>query len=324
MKSHPFSKTLIKRAALLETALGRREFLKSQLTGVLALTAGAAGLYWPKPARATGAPDIAVAEGKPGPATRAAVELLGGMEAFIKPGSTVVIKPNMSFANNTEAATTTNPLVTRELVAMCKEAGASRIRVLDHPLAQAELCMRPTREALRVFDEDMVFGLMNKDLYKPVPIPKGLNFKETDVMRDVLECDVLIAAPVAKSHHVAGVSLCMKGMMGLIWNRQVMHADYDLDASIVDLCSLLKPNLAVVDATRVLSSGGPYGPGKVLKTDTVIASKDMVAADAQTVQMFKWYGQRFAPRQVDHIRMAHERGLGRMDLAKLYIKRIKA
>lgn len=323
MKPHPFSKTVIKWSALLETALGRRAFLKKQLQGALFLAAGAGGMYLPKPVLATGVPDIAVAKGKPGPATRAVIELLGGMEAFVKPGQKVVIKPNMTFAVKPETAVVTNPLVTKELVAMCIEAGAVRIRVLDHPMAQAQLCIRDTKEVLKVFNAKMVYALMHKDLYKLSPIPEGLTFKETEVMRDVLESDVLIAVPAAKSHSLTGVSLSMKGMMGLIWNRQTMHVDYDLDKAIIDLCSLLKPDLAVVDATRVLSSGGPHGPGKVLQTDTVIASKDMVAADAQTVQMFEWYGQRFAPRQVDHIRMAHERGLGRMDLAKLHIKRIK-
>ena len=116
-----------------EEALDRREFLKRQLRNVLFLAAGAVGLHGPKPIFAGEVPDIAVAKGDPGPATRAAVEILGGMRAFVKPKDKVVIKPNMSFPQGPEAATTTHPLVTREIVAMCMEAGAFRIRVLDHP-----------------------------------------------------------------------------------------------------------------------------------------------------------------------------------------------
>jgi uncharacterized protein (DUF362 family) len=134
------------------------------------------------------------------------------------------------------------------------------------------------------------------------------------VMKDVLESDVLISAPVAKSHGSTGVSLSMKGMMGLIWNRGIMHYLHDLDESIVDLSTLLKPALVVVDGTRVLSTNGPGGPGRVLKMDTVIASGDMVSADAMAVSMFEWYGRKMEPRQVRHIRLAHERRLGRMDI----------
>jgi uncharacterized protein (DUF362 family) len=115
----------------------------------------------------------------------------------------------------------------------------------------------------------------------------------------------------------------MKGMMGLIYNRGVMHSRYDLHASIVDLASLLKPVLVVVDGSRVLSTHGPGGPGRVLKSDTIIASADMVAADAQAVAMFEWYGQKLRPHNVKHIRIAHERGLGRMDVENLTRKQVQ-
>ena len=162
---------------------------------------------------------------------------------------------------------------------------------------------------------------MTRDrLFRPTAIPGGKEMRETDVMREVLEADVLIAAPVAKSHSAAGVSLSMKGMMGLIWDRGIMHWRYDLDASIVDLASLLKPQLVVIDATEALTTNGPSGPGKVVRYDTIIASRDMVAADAQAVNTVRWYGAAMKARQVPHIRLAHARGLGRMDVENLVVR----
>lgn len=146
--------------------------------------------------------------------------------------------------------------------------------------------------------------------------------KSTDIMKEVLKSDVLIAVPVAKSHSSTGVSLSMKGMMGLIYNRRAMHWRYDLHHGIVDICTVLNADLTIVDGTRVLSTNGPHGPGKVLKKDTVIASRDMVAADAYTISSFEWYGKRFKPKQVKHIRLAHERGFGRMDIENLTIKAV--
>ncbi|GBC61576.1 DUF362 domain-containing protein [Desulfonema ishimotonii] len=302
--------------------LNRREFLKQQAGAAMLLAGGTAGLSLPRSLWAAGTPDISVVTGEPGPATRKAIEMLGGMSAFVRPGNRVVIKPNMSFAHDTDRATNTHPDVVRELVAMCKEADAGRIRVLDHPLRNAEMCIEGIRKACGVFNEDMVYGLTRSKFYKPAKIVRGVDMKETDVMRDVSEADVLIAAPVAKSHGSAGVSLSMKGMMGLIWNRWIMHSRYDLHSAIADLASLLTPQLVVVDASRVLSTDGPSGPGKVLKAKTIIASADMVAADAQTVRMFEWYGRRFEPRQVKHIRLAHERGLGRMDVENLSVRQV--
>jgi len=305
--------------------MNRREFLKFHATSFLWMLAGGAGVLLPKKMMAGQVPDLAVAKGSPAAATRAVVELLGGMKQFVKPGNRVVIKPNMSFPSPPERASNTHPEVVRALAAMCQEAGAERILVLDHTLAPEELCMENSgiREACKPISEKMVYTPSDVSLYKTTDIPDGKTMKSTDIMKEVLKSDVLIAAPVAKSHSSAGVSLSMKGMMGLIYNRRVMHWRFDLHTSIVDLCTVLKADLTVIDGTRVLSTNGPRGPGKVLKKNTVIASKDMVAADAYAVSAFEWYGKRFKPGQVRHIREAHDRGLGRMDVENLEVKAIE-
>ncbi|MCE5274202.1 MAG: DUF362 domain-containing protein [Syntrophaceae bacterium] len=303
-------------------SLTRRGFMKAQGVGTILLAGASSGIITPGVLRAASPPDVGVAVGDPAAAARAAVNLMGGMKAFVKPGSKVVIKPNMSFAEGVDSGTNTHPAIVRELVAMCREAGASKVRVLDHPLRPTELCVQEAKDACRIFGNDIVHALNKGDLYSGVALPKGVSLKKTDVMKDVLEADVLIAAPVAKSHGSTGVSLSMKGMMGLVWNRTVMHWRYDLHTSIVDLCTLLKPDLVLIDATRVLSTNGPGGPGVVLRPRTVIASRDMVAADASAVQMFAWYGRRMEPHQVQHIKIAHERGLGRMDIGSLVTRKV--
>lgn len=329
MQKNSFFDDLFLAERWLKKTLGRREFLIKPLKGGLLVAAGAVGLYSPKSVFAdqpnfakTGVPDLAIVQGRPGPAVRAAVKLLGGMQSIVKSGDKVVIKPNMSYPHTPEKATNTHPGVVAELVAMSWEAGASQIRVLDHPYSQDDVCLKRIKKACEVFDKGIVYVRTKIDFYQPVRIPNGLSLKKTDVMQDVLEADVLIAAPVAKSHSKTGVSLSMKGMMGLIWDRSVMHRDHDLDAAIVDLGTLLRPQLVVIDATRVLSDNGPGGPGKVIRMDTIIASKDMVAADAQTVQMCEWNGKRLEPGQIKHIRLAHQRGLGRMDIQNLAVKRM--
>lgn len=295
--------------------MNRREFLHFSGTAGLAL-AGAQSL----PALAAEAPYVGVAKGAPAAATRAAVNLLGGMGRFVKAGQKVVIKPNMSFPHPPEHGTNTHPEVVREIAAMCREAGASRVLVLDNPLRSGETCLEQSgiRAACAALQKDMVFTLTDAKFFETAPIPQGVELKTTDVMKDVLAADVLIAAPVAKSHSATGVSMSMKGMMGLIRDRGVMHG-MDLNQAVVDLCSLLAPKvkLAVVDATRCLSTNGPFGPGEVLRLDTVIASPDMVAADAMGVSVGTWYGRQMKPGQVPHIKLAHERGLGRMDLDNL-------
>lgn len=308
--------------------MDRRDFLKWQMQGALWLAAGATGLNaigGASQALAAAEPDISVVRGAPGAATRAAVEMLGGMKRFVKPGQKVVIKPNMSFDTPAEAGSNTHPLVLRELMLMCQEAGASRVLILDNPLRGAEACLRGSGipEPCNAVMANSVQMVQNESMFSPTAIRGAAQMASTQVMKAVLESDVLIAAPAAKSHGATGVSLAIKGQMGLILEREIMHSRYNLDTSIVDLASLLKADLTVVDAIYVLSTGGPYGPGKVLKEDTIIASADMVAADAQTVSMFEWYGRRFQPRQVPHIKLAHERGLGRMDVENMTVKTVR-
>ena len=114
----------------------------------------------------------------------------------------------------------------------------------------------------------------------------------------------------------------LKNMMGLVWDRMAMHSRYGLATAIVDMCTLLKPDLAVIDATRVLSSRGPGGPGVVLEPGEVIASADPVAADAAAVASYEWYGRHMKAGNVGHIVEAHNRKLGRMDVDKLLIQRV--
>ncbi|MFW6297156.1 MAG: DUF362 domain-containing protein [Desulfosalsimonas sp.] len=301
--------------------ISRRTFLK-QVRGVLGF-AGASVLL---PARLWAQqeyPDISVVKGDIEPAVKKAVEMLGGMKKFIKKGNRVVIKPNMSFDTGPERASNTHPLVVKTLTQMCKEAGADRVLVLDNPLRPAERCIENSgiAEACELVEKGMVRTFTDSSRFSEVNIPGGRSLKKTDAMKEVLNADVLIAAPVAKSHSGAGVSLSMKGMMGLIHNRRVMHR-LDLHESIVDLASLLTPQLTIIDASRVLSSGGPGGPGKVLTPNTIIASTDMVAADAYTVSAFEWYGGRYNPDQIKHIRLAHKRKIGRMDIENLNIDKV--
>jgi len=306
----------------------RRDFLKWQLAGAACLTTGFGFSNFSSVSAAEASSnvlDVAIAKGDPAAATRAAVDMLGGMGRFVKAGQKVVIKPNMSFARAPDLAANTHPLVVKEVLVMCKEAGAAKIRVLDHSLQDPEqaLVLSGIRDACNSVEPGICHHLMDRSFYQDASLPNAVEMRTNAFMKDVLEADVLIAVPVAKSHGGAGVSLSIKGQMGLVWERRAMHGRYSLDVSIVDLAQRIKPHLAVIDATRVLTTGGPGGPGKVITPGEVIASADPVAADATAVASYEWYGRVLQPRQVSHIRLAHERGLGRMDIENLRTKRIR-
>lgn len=306
----------------------RREFLKGGLLTTAAVMAGGSSILMGSTRSvASETPDIVIAHG-PNPAgnARSAVEALGGIKRFVKRGDKVLIKPNMSFASGPERAANTNPAVVREVAMMCSEAGASKISILDNCLNAPADCLRLSKipETCKSVPNTYVDHVKAKRLFREVPVKDGLRLKTMSTLVEALEADVLIAVPIGKSHAASGVSLSMKGMMGLISDRIAFHSRYDLHEAIVDMITVLKPRLVVIDGTRILSSGGPGGPGKVIPLNLVVASTDMVAADAQMVALGTWYGKKFEPGQVRHIRLAAERELGRIDLDKLNVVNIKA
>ena len=302
----------------------RRAFIGKSVSAGAALTFAAG---FPVGARAfaeTGF-DIAVARGDMARAVRAAVDTLGGISRFVSAGQRVVLKPNMSFPNPPEWGSTTHPVVVRTLAEMCLEAGARRVAVIDHPLRRPEVCLR--RSGIAAACEGLsnvnVVALSEQKFYTRVSIPNGVELHEVEIARDIQQSDVLINVPVAKSHMATGVSLSMKNLMGLIWDREYFHQYIDVNQGVADLSTILQPDLIVVDATRPMTTAGPGGPGKVVQLDTIVAGTDPVAVDAYTVPLAPWYGQEFTGNNVKYIQAASALGLGEIDLTKLSIKEIE-
>lgn len=299
----------------------RRKFLKTAAAGMALGLAGGSSISFAKEEY-----DLAVISGEPVAATRKALEALGGISRFVKKGQQVVLKPNISFARTPDFSTTTHPLVVATVAQACIEAGAHQVLVLDHTLHRAELCLERTgiREACKNISGVHVLALQDRKFYREIKIPQGKVLERVEVIKDVLDSPVLINIPVAKSHSATGVSMGMKGLMGLIWDRESFHSQYNMNQAIADLGTVIKPQLTILDATRALTSGGPGGPGEVKKPNLIIAGVDPIAVDSYGVSVVPWYGQNFKSRQVEHLLISHQRGLGKIDIEQLKIFKEKA
>lgn len=299
--------------------ISRRQFIITTAAGVAAGLAG-----YPSFLRAAEEVDLAVITGEPAAATRKALEALGGIARFVKKGQRVVIKPNMSFAKTPDFAASTHPLVVVAVAQACIEAGAREVLVLDHTLQRAELCLERTgiRDACRQHVPGVhVLALQDRKFFREIRIPQGKVLDRVEVLTDILDNAVLINVPVAKSHSATGVSLGLKGLMGLIWDRESFHFRFNINQGIADLATAIKPQLTILDATRAMASGGPGGPGDVKKPNLIIAGADPVAVDSYGVGIVPWYGRNLKGRQVEHLLEAHQRGLGKIDVEKLRIYR---
>ncbi len=255
-------------------------------------------------------------------ATRTAIQLLGGMERFVKKGNRVILKPNMSFPHPPDRATNTHPEVVAIVAELCVQAGASEIIILDYPLGRPAVCLRRSgiRDACSGLRNVHTVALAEEKFFKEVSVPRGKALKKVKLMKAVLESDVFINIPTAKSHTTTGVSLGMKGLMGVIWDRKYFHSQ-DIHQAIADLSSVVKVDLTLLDASRALATGGPTGPGRIVTPQTIVAGIDPVAVDALGVGLVEWYGQKLKPSEVKHIVAAHDMGLGSMNVDQMNIIR---
>lgn len=262
--------------------------------------------------------DISVARGgEPEDLVRRAVNAVGGMTRFVPRGANVVIKPNICVDYRTyEYAATTNPWVVGTLVKMAFEAGAKTVHVLDFPFGgtySQAYKNSGIQEQVEVNGGEMI--PIKAVRYVEVAITNAISLAKAQVYDEILNAEVLINVPIAKQHGSAGLTLAMKNMMGAIYDRPVIH--WDFGNNLTDLNVRLRSTLVVIDAVRILTYGGPQGGdlNAVQKLDTVLASTDVVAADAWAAKnLFGWN-----PPDLDSVRVGAQRGLGRADLENLNV-----
>ncbi len=272
------------------------------------------------PSPAGSFPDLAVARsGEPEEMVRAAVKALGGMERFVKAGDVVVVKPNICVAYHSyEYAATTNPWVVGAVVKMALEAGAKRVKVMDFPFggtAEQAYQISGIQEEVRKAGGKMI--VMSGIKFVETDIPVGKDLKTARIFDDALRADVLINVPIAKNHELARLTLGMKNLMGVIYNRPAMHAN--LGQRLADLSTRVKSHLVIVDAVRMLMAHGPTGGNlaDVRKADTIIASPNIVSADSYAATLFG-----IQPEKLTYVKKGEVMGLGTSNLNELKIEEI--
>lgn len=303
--------------------ISRRDFLKISagfaIAGLLPKT-----LFSLEQSMQSG-PALGVAHGEPSRLVAAAVDAIGGIGSFVQSGDRVCIKPNISFAANVDCGATTNPQIVKQIVQLCLDAGAEKVIILDHTIADAVLCVEKSRIEEAIIDKKRVnlLTLTKERQFTDVSVPRGTELETIKVAKAVLEADTLINVPTAKSHSATGVSLGIKNLMGLVWDRGHLHR-VNLHKAIAELATVIKPDVTIVDATRVLTSGGPGGPGKTIVLNKVIAGTDIVAVDSYAVGLTPWYNRSFVGANVKYLAAAHELGIGEINTDKMRITEAEA
>jgi len=241
---------------------------------------------------------------------------LGGISALVQRGATVVLKPNFSVARKPEEAATTNPQLVAAVVKQCLAAGAKEVKVIDYPFQSPAVCL--TNSGIKAAVEaagGKAYAINSQSFYTQVDTG-GKTLKTVMFSKDVLSADVFINFPILKHHSTTKLTLGLKNMMGLVWDRGYFHST-DLIQCIAELASFCKPHLIIVDATRGITDHGPMGPGTIRESNQVIFGVDPVAVDTYAATLF---GHKAT--DIEYITAAAKLGVGEMDLQKLTVVKV--
>ncbi|MBS7628301.1 DUF362 domain-containing protein [Candidatus Bathyarchaeota archaeon] len=232
-------------------------------------------------------------------------------EELLSQKDRVLIKPNYITADHPSTGVTTDGRIVEGLVRFLRALGIESIIIAEgsgmadtmEAFKVAGLLELAGRYGLRLVD-------LNKDELVMVEIPRAMALKRVKIAKTALESTFIVSVPKLKVHRMAGVTLSMKNMMGVVMPKGSVHSP--LDEKIVDLNLVIKPNLAVVDG--IVAGARAELNSLPVHLGIVIAGKDPVAVDAVGAALMG-----FDPLTIGHIRRAHERHLGVGDLAQIEV-----
>jgi uncharacterized protein (DUF362 family)/Pyruvate/2-oxoacid:ferredoxin oxidoreductase delta subunit len=245
-----------------------------------------------------------------------AVDLLGGMAAFIKPGEKVLIKPNLLRARPPEAAVTTHPAIVRAVIRLVHQQGGIAL-VGDSPgLGEARDVLKRAG-ILTVMEEE---GATIADFTESIRVKGQGQFQHFEIAKAAVEADAIINLPKLKTHGMMVMTGAVKNMFGCIPGKKKVqwhfNAGIDHDSfarMLVELSALLKPRLTIIDAITAMEGNGPSS-GDPRSIGLILAGQDSVALDVVSGMIVG-----LSLSQLPVIRAARAAGIGEASIDQIRI-----
>jgi uncharacterized protein (DUF362 family)/ferredoxin len=254
-------------------------------------------------------------------ALRRALDLLGGMEAYVRPGQRVVLKPNLLRAMPPEAAVTTHPSVVRAAVRLVQEAGATAVIAESPGGPFTPLYLRWVYEktGMRQVAEETGAELSYNTGVVRLPNPEGGLLRLIEVMASVAHADAVINLAKLKTHNLTRLTVAVKNLFGVVPGLTKMgyHAKLQdaltFSSGLVDIVRCVRPVLSIADAVVAMDGNGPSG-GDPFDGQVLLASPDAVAEDVVAAALVGW-----DPLTLPTVRVAVEWGMatGRVEDVEL-------
>ena len=219
-------------------------------------------------------------------AVKSGLELLGGLEAFVKPEEKVLLKPNLLSKALPQKAITTHPAVFGAVARLLKEAGCGSVRYGDSPgnpattpEAAADMSgIRAEAEKWGVEKADFNVGSL-------VHYPAGKTCRSFMLCKGVQEAEAVINLPKMKTHALERITGAMKNLYGCVWgaNKAAGHVrfpdSYVFADMLADLNGCVAPRLHIMDGVIAMEGNGPTS-GTPTPMNVILMSADPVALDS--------------------------------------------
>jgi len=278
---------------------------------------------------------------------REAVEKGGGLDKIIRPGDTVLLKPNLCLNVRNGTGVTTDTRVAEAVAKMAFDCNAKRLVFAEGSSANigqksyssdvtercfavsgyAELAKRMGATLVDLNHAGERDG--GRELVKTVALEHGLMKKSYWISKHLFDADCVISVPVLKSHRYAGVTLSLKNYIGIApadiyqvpglqpGKSGLDHSTLGLAQHIVDLVMIRPPDYAVIDGLVGLGlcykgqfSAGPKGP-----MGAILAGRDPVAVDTVACLAMS-----YEPKTIGHLVFASAVGLGVSDPKRIEVR----
>lgn len=234
-----------------------------------------------------------------------ALDLIGGINTFVKKGQKVLIKPNLLSARLPEEAVDTHPEFVRAVASLVKAAGAIPA-IGDSPGSFFTI-----KSIDEVYEKSGVKKVADEEGIELLRFDKALHIDGYHIASAVKEYDLIINLPKLKTHTLAILTGAIKNTYGLVpgLSKVQHHKDAphmkDFSRVIVDIFSITRPGLTIMDGIVGMDKNGPAA-GRIRNIGLILASADAVSVDAVFADIA---GLDYSNNLV--LKEATERGLGK-------------
>ena len=248
---------------------------------------------------------------------------LGGVTKYVKPGQTVVLKPNVVADHGMAGGTYTGGVVTdirvlKGLIELLLPVAGKVIVAegssINRSATTAMFDVYGYPALIDIDPERVSLVDLNTDELVEKTVPAGKRMKSRKVPRTIEEADVLISVPVMKMHFAATVSLAVKNLQGTMPPiEKYMSHFFGLWQNLVNIHHVVKPTLTIIDGIVAQEGFGPVA-GTPKTMNLLIGGENPVAIDAVTMRVMG-----LEPETAPAVLMAYLQGMGPIEAEKIQV-----